>query len=129
MMAAPYARSPHGGGDTLMIWRWQGKARGIKALTRPPALPPKPHTMLTPLFKAWRNPRTSVRFFSFVLQVVHASPCPGFRGCPSVGSAARNVLRLRDQTKDPRDRILRKAAPGYFGHLHGFDRRLGTHRL
>jgi hypothetical protein len=34
--AAPGARSPHGGGDTLTIWRWQGKASRIKALTLKP---------------------------------------------------------------------------------------------
>src|SRR3979411_2735509 len=31
--AAPYAQSRRGGGDTLAIWRWQGKASRIKALT------------------------------------------------------------------------------------------------
>jgi hypothetical protein len=32
-LAAPYARSRRGGGDTLAIWRWQGKAGRNKALT------------------------------------------------------------------------------------------------
>jgi len=31
-MAAPYGQSRLGGGVTLSIWRWQGKASPIKAL-------------------------------------------------------------------------------------------------
>jgi len=30
----PPVQSPRGGGDTLAIWRWQGKASRIKALPR-----------------------------------------------------------------------------------------------